>query len=299
MSTSLNKLQQIIAVARCRSFSRAAEELHMSQPALSRSIAAAEARYGFPLFNRMSHGVEVTSAGQDVVEQAQALVQELQVFDSNLRLIGQGKGGRLSVGFAPLLASQLLTRFAADFLRPDSAAQIRVMIRPGRGLLDALKNDEIEVFFFPESHIQDAEDIEIGLVGQVMSGCFVRAGHPLLERRQIARDDLVRYPWLSSVEPHLAPDVPSKARLICDNYHILRETVMTTDAVCICSTDFVAMQLADGSLKEIRVEGLPLGDTRIYMAKLRRRLNSPLASEAISAVRRYLAAGRGGEHLSQ
>lgn len=288
MDLSLGKLQQLVTVARCGSFSRAAEELNISQPALSRSIAGLEARYGFSLFNRMGHGVEVTSAGLQVMERAQALVQELRVFDSNLRLIGQGKSGRLSLGFAPLLASQLLTRFTAQFFTPESEAQLRVMIRPGRGLLEALKNDEIELFFFPESHLQGTEDIEIEPVGQVNSGCFVRAGHPLLERHRITRADLADYPWGSSVEPHLAPDVPSKSRLICNNYHILREAVMTTDLVCICSAEFVAAQLADGSLREIEVQGLRLGQTPIYMAKLRGRMNSPLATEAIRKVRAYL-----------
>lgn len=289
MDLSLGKLQQLVTVARCGSFSRAANELNMSQPALSRSIASLEARYGFPLFNRLGHGVEVTSAGQQVLEQAQALVQELRVFDSNLRLIGQGKGGRLSLGFAPLLASQLLTRFAGEFFGGESEAQLRVMIRTGAGLLDALKSDEIELFFFPESHLEGTEDIETELVGEINSACFVRAGHPLLDLPGITRDDLAQYPWASSVEPHFAPDVPSKARFICNNYHILREAVVATDLVYICSTEFVAAQLADGSLKEIHIEELPVGLTRIYMAKLRGRMISPLASEAIRKVRAYLA----------
>ena len=53
MSVSLGRLQQLITVARCGSFSRAAEELNVSQPALSRSIAALERRYGVQIFNRI------------------------------------------------------------------------------------------------------------------------------------------------------------------------------------------------------------------------------------------------------
>jgi hypothetical protein len=67
MDLSLGKLQQLITVARCGSFSRAAEELPMTQPALSRSIAAIERRYGFAIFNRIGHGVEPTAAAAQVL----------------------------------------------------------------------------------------------------------------------------------------------------------------------------------------------------------------------------------------
>jgi DNA-binding transcriptional LysR family regulator len=289
MDLSIGKLQQLVAVARCGSFSKAAADLHISQPALSRSIAAIEARYGFPIFNRMGHGVEPTAAGAQVIAQAQPLLQTMRVFDSNLRLIGSGRAGKLSLGLAPLLASQLLARFAEEFFTHDNQAQLRVMIRPGRDLLSALQNDEIELFFFPESHLEASPDIEVTPVGAIRATCVVRTGHPLADRADLTLEDAAGFGWASAVDPPFGPEERGEPMLICDNYHVLREAVLATDLICICSTDFVERQLADGSLREISVEGLPLPATTIYLAKLQGRVNSPLALEAIRRMQAYLA----------
>src|SRR3989442_24098 len=140
MSVSLGRLQQLITVARCGSFSRAAEELNISQPALSRSIAALESRYGFPIFNRIGHGVLPTAAGAQVIAQAEPLLQSMRVFESNLGLLATGAAGTLKLGLPPLLASQLLARLASEFFSPQTQVEIRVSIRSGPVLLEEMKN---------------------------------------------------------------------------------------------------------------------------------------------------------------
>ncbi|MBU6267610.1 MAG: LysR family transcriptional regulator [Sphingomonadales bacterium] len=291
MDISLSRLLHMVVVARCGSFSAAAKELNMSQPALSRSIAAIEARYGFRLFNRVGHGVEPTAAGVQVIAQAQPLLQGLRVFDSNLHLFGSGKAGKLAIGVTPLLASALLARFSIDFLTPDGRARLRVAIRPGQDLLSMLRNDEIEICFFPEGHIAPSADLDIAVVGAVMPACIVRDGHPLTRLAQPTLADLAAFPWGSSVEPPFAPAVPSLSGVICDNYHVLRDAVLASDLVCICSEDFVAGELAAGTLRTISIDGLPLRPTTIFVARLSGRIDSPLAVEAIRRMAGYLRPG--------
>lgn len=288
MDLSIGKLQQLVMVARVGSVSKAAIELNISQPALSRSIAAIEERYGFQIFNRMGHGVEVTAAGAQVIAQAGPLLQAMRVFDSNLRLFSSGKAGRLQLGLSPLLASEFLAKLAGEFFTPDTEAQLQVMIYSGADLLEALKSDAIELFFFPETHIEPSVEIDIEPIGQTAPLCVVRKGHPLAKRHKLRVEDLRDFPWASSVAPPIAPELLSPARFICDNYHILREAVLLSDLICICSTAFVSQQLADGSLQAIKVEGLPLPLTTIYTAKLRGRVRSPLAEEAVKRMKAYL-----------
>ncbi len=288
MDLSIGKLQQLVTVARIGSFSKAALELNISQPALSRSIAGIEERYGFQIFNRLGHGVELTAAGAQVIEQAQSLLQTMRVFDNNLKLFGSGKAGTLAMGLSPLLASQVMSRFAVEFVKSTAQAQLQVMIRPGEVLVDALKNDLVELFFFPESYIDTGPEIEMEPIGHIMPAVVVRRGHPLAKRKHLSVEDLSGYPWASSVEPPVDSKVLNAARVVCDNYHILRDAVLESDLVCICSASFVARQLADGSLHEIRVEGLPLPSTQIYLATLSGRVRSPLAEQAVMRMREYL-----------
>jgi DNA-binding transcriptional LysR family regulator len=284
MDVSLGKLHQLVVVARCGTVSQAAAELNISQPALSRSIAAIEARYGFQIFNRSGHGVQPTAAGAQVIALAEPLLEQMRVFDQNLRLFGAGDAGELAFGIAPLLASQLLPRFAAAHVPSGSRARLRVMIRPGADLLAELKRDAIEMFVFPESHIDPGPDLAIERIGTVLPVCVVRAGHPLARQAHVALADLAPFPWASSVDPPAAVAALGGARFTCDNYHVLREATLASDMVVICSSAFVADDLATGALRRIAVAGFDLPPTAIYLATLRGRILSPQAERAVRRI---------------
>lgn len=288
MDVSGEKLRQLVVVAKCGSFSRAAEELHMSQPALSRSIAAIEQRYGFRIFHRLGHGVEPTTAGLQVIAQARPALQALTTFDHNLKSLGAARSGVLSIGFSPLLASQVLAQIAAEFFTADVSAQIRVRIQPGPELLTELKDGAIEAFFFPDRQVQPSDDIEILAVGRFRPVCVVRREHPLAGCKSLTLSDLKTFPWASSVDPPFPADLLSPSRLICDNYHILRETVLLCDLVCIASEAFVSRELANGSLCELEILDLPLAGTDIHIAQLRGRISSPLAHLMVDRMRLHL-----------
>ena len=203
-----------------------------------------ENRYGFQIFNRLGHGIQLTAAGAQVIEQARPLLQSMRVFDDNLKLFGSGRTGTLAIGLSPLLASQLLAEFATDFVRSATDAQLQVMIHPGGTLVDGLKNDLIELVFYPEGYIEITPDLDIQPVGTFMPACVVRSGHPLAERDGITLDDLADFPWASSAGPPITEDVFNPVRFTCDNYHILKEAVLDSDLVCICSQAFIARELA-------------------------------------------------------
>lgn len=290
MTVSLSKLRQLITVARCGSFSRAAEELHISQPALSRSVAAIERAYGFAIFNRIGHGVEPTAAGAQVLAQAGPLLQSMRVFDRNMGLLASGQAGTLKIGIPPLLASQLLASLARGFFTPAAGVDLRISIRSGPALLDELRNDAIEFFLFAETQVEPGPEIEHQVIGAMRPACVVRAGHPLAGRAGLGVGDLSAYPWASSVEPPAMGKLLNPARFLCDNYHVLREAVRMTDLVCICSRDFVAEDLAEGRLCELDIPGFLPQHTPVAMAWLKGRLFSPLAKAAITRITALLEA---------
>jgi len=81
------------------------------------------------------------------------------------------------------------------------------------------------------------------------------------------------------------------ARLVCDNYHLLREAVPWTDLVCIGTRDFVAQDVAEGRLRELRTDGFPPPENHV-LAKLRGRVASPLAVAARVKAHHEFADGR-------
>lgn len=284
MNVSLNKLQQLVTVARCGSFSRAAEDLHISQPALSRSIATIERLCGFPIFNRIGHGVTPTAAGAQVLAQAEPLLQSMRVFGSNMDLLARGEAGSLKIGLPPLLASQMVSQLAREFFGAADEVELRLSIRSAPLLLDELKNDQIEFLVFAETQVDPGPDIALEPIGNIYPACVVRAAHPLAGRRGLTTRDLATYPWASSVEPPAMGNLLNPARFLCDNYHGLRDAVLHTDLICICTRAFVETEITSGQLCELDVPGfLPL-ELPVFAACLSGRILSPLARAALGRI---------------
>lgn len=288
MNLSLMKMKQLVAVAKTGSFSRAAKELHISQPALSRNIADIESHYGIEIFLRHGHGVSPTTAGNQVIDQAERLLRSMQAFDSNLKLLSSGRAGTLTMGMAPLLASQLLANFASDFFSSISKVQVEVTIRPGSMLVEALKQNQIEFFLFPEGYISEDPELQVDPIGHIKPICVVRRDHPLVSRKNLRLEDLKNYPWANSVASPILEKTLKPTQFVCDNYHILRDAVLNSDLICICSSSFIAEELTEGSLREISIKGLPLNQITVYVATQVDRISSTLANSAILKIGQYL-----------
>lgn len=109
-------LRAFLTVADLRHYSRAAEALHVSQPALSKQIASLEASLGARLFERGRHGAELTPFGTAFLPDAQALVRDADALLARAREAGSGKRGRLRVGLC-LSVLSLAPGLIADFRR--------------------------------------------------------------------------------------------------------------------------------------------------------------------------------------
>ena len=94
----LKDMRQFLAVAEERNFTRAAERLHMAQPPLSRQIKALEDEMGAPLFLRTPAGVELTEAGQALLDEVPNLLHLAQRAAERTRRAAQGLTGQLDVG---------------------------------------------------------------------------------------------------------------------------------------------------------------------------------------------------------
>jgi LysR family glycine cleavage system transcriptional activator len=118
-SPSMSELHAFIAVARCGSFTRAAEELCVTQAAISRAIGRLEMHFGQVLIKRSSHRLTLTPAGEAFLEAIRGPVAAVEEASSNL--LAKGNRNRLTLSVVPTLASVWLVPRLADFYRrhPD------------------------------------------------------------------------------------------------------------------------------------------------------------------------------------
>lgn len=105
-------LRSFVTVAELSSFSRAAEELHLAQPAVSQQVRRLERDVGAELFERSTRRVHLTTAGQRLLPRARAILAEIGRAEEEMRLLQAGLIGNVAVGFVGTATYDLLPRVA-------------------------------------------------------------------------------------------------------------------------------------------------------------------------------------------
>lgn len=157
MKATLNQLRYFCVVAELRHFGRAAERLHMSQPPLSRQIAALERDLGTALLERTSKGVTLTAAGERLLADAKHVLQMADQAKRNAVAVGRGEAGRLTVGFTMCAAYSVVPLLVRNFKKrfPRIDLHLREMMPSmlkrdlGEGTIDAAINfpdEDVEAF---------------------------------------------------------------------------------------------------------------------------------------------------------
>jgi LysR family hydrogen peroxide-inducible transcriptional activator len=139
----LDQLRHLTKVAEHGNFTRAAAELNLTQPAISRSIARLEEELGQPLFERHSRQVVLTDAGQAVLVTARQILGMID--DLKARIADDGETGRVRVGAIPTIAPYFLPGLIRRFRDDHPRAQVCVVEETTDKLLQKLSDGEIDV----------------------------------------------------------------------------------------------------------------------------------------------------------
>lgn len=140
----LNALRCFLAVADTLHFGRAAARLHMSQPPLSRRIAALEIELGVILFERSSRSVRLTTAGHDLRTNAARIVDQLHSAADSARACAAGHRGRLQIGFAMYAAWNVLPELVRRYDRQSPAVTLELEETLPKHLQTALSEGAID-----------------------------------------------------------------------------------------------------------------------------------------------------------
>ncbi|UYV39254.1 LysR substrate-binding domain-containing protein [Rhodobacteraceae bacterium D3-12] len=143
MDITLRQLSYFVALTETRHFGRAAEQCHVTQPALSTQIREMEERLGSTLFDRQGRGLALTPAGQAVLRSAQVILNEVEMMQETVRWQG-GLRGQLRLGVIPTVAPYLLP-VALPLLRAaDLSLDLRVREAQTGTLLEDLADGRLD-----------------------------------------------------------------------------------------------------------------------------------------------------------
>jgi DNA-binding transcriptional LysR family regulator len=201
MSIDLKQLKYFLAVAEEKSFSRAAERLHISQPPLSQQIMKLENELGVRLFARTTRSFELTVAGKALMHEAADLLARMRMTIDTIRQIDRGEVGRLRVGivgsamWGPI--PRLLERFQSQF--PRVTWTIHELGPDDQW--EALRARQIDVGFWREPKVDEDQLKNANLRQQL---CFrenvcvaVNQHHPLARKESIALTEIAGEPMLT------------------------------------------------------------------------------------------------------
>lgn len=300
----LRLLRHAIALADHGSFSRAAEHVHLTQPALSRSIQALEASVGATLFERRRGAIEPTEIGRLLLQHARTLDAGARELERDIRLAKGLELGDLRIVAGPWGGSALVGPAIGRLNARHPLLQVRLLVAPWGELASRAREQEVDLVVGELRDIEKLEDFEIAPLSSHDTVVVARSDHPLVRSGAESLQAMFAYPIAG---PRLPADVEQAllARagqsptgragrrpvltIECDSSNVLMDVLEQSDALSFMTRFIIREALRAGRLAE--VPGLHLGmPVRFGVAWLRGRRLSGAAERFIECLRETDAA---------
>lgn len=295
----LRLLHQALILARHRNFARAAEALHLTQPALSRSIASLEAALGERLFDRTRQGVEPTSFGRMLLARAQLLVDDATELERDFRLMRGLELGELRVGAGAYAAELSVGQAAGRLMGRHPQLRVDLTSADVRSLIAALLDRRLDLAVIELSMLDDQTAFATEALPEHGACFFCRAGHPLMQIAQPSLEQVLAYPYVGTRMPqrvaagflqlarvgHVDPGSGDYLPPVkVDSVQVAKEVVLQSDAVGAAPLALLAAEIRTGRLQPLALRADWL-HTRYGFAYLRERQLAPAALAFMAEVR--------------
>lgn len=264
-NVTLRQLKVFEAVARHLSFSRAAEELHLTQPAVSMQVHSLEEIAGLPLTEQIGKKIRLTAAGDEVARQARRVAQQLREAEEALAAMKGAEGGRLLIGVVST-AKYFAPSLLAEFKRRHPGIELRLSVSNRGAVVRQLAENEIDLA------IMGSPPREFDTVAEVFAEhplVFISApDHALAKRRRIAPVTLASEILLiresgsgtrSALERYLEEHKVSAGETMeMGSNETLKQAVMAGLGIAFISEHTIGLELSVKRLAVLDVVGTPV-----------------------------------------
>lgn len=286
---NLRHLEHWLALAETGSFSRAADRLHITQSALSRSIQALEDELGGPLVDRIGKRNELTPLGRSVLAHARRIVHEAVELKQGAAALRQGGIGNLRLGLGSGPGALLMTPWLIEMARHHPGVKVSVVRGPTEWQLQQLRDRALDALVVDVRRVVPAADLCVGPLYDMPAGMLVRCGHPLLALypEGVPFEAVLPYPMASiplssEVARLLVARYGPRANpaewvsLQCEEIPSLLEAVQQTDAVYLGILGAARERLERGDLVQLPMLPRLEASARLGMVTLAGRSELPV-----------------------
>jgi DNA-binding transcriptional LysR family regulator len=284
-------------VADLKSFSKAADDLFITQPTVSGHILSLEQSLSLRLFDRTSREARLTKAGEVFLKYASKILSFRKDLLNALSEFSQGIRGELSLGASTIPGEYLLPKLMGDFKREHPHFVVSLKIADTKEIVQYVLQDMVEFGVIgaklnhPSLHFEKYEEDEIIIVAP--------PDHPMTRRKRVNVEELMKVPWIiredgSGTQMAVEKALRKKGKSL-KQFNVVMEMGSTSSVkegvkaklgLAFISRKATEEELHQGFLSRIDVEGMEPITRQIYIVSHLGRTLSPIGMEFIHFLKR-------------
>jgi DNA-binding transcriptional LysR family regulator len=280
MHITFRQLTVLEAVARNLSFTKAADELHLTQPAVSMQIKQIEESIGLPLFEQIGKKVFLTEAGHEMYNYCRSIQQQLEEAESVIENLKGVKQGKLTIAVAST-ANYFAPRILAAFNKEHESVKINLDVTNREGLLQHLENNDTDVVIMG----RPPSDVEVEAESFMENPLVLIAApeHRLANQSKVSIHELQK-------ETFILREEGSGTRTAIERFFLEKGAELAT-TINMSSNE---------AIKQAVQAGLGLGIVSMHTLELELELNrlSVIKAEGFPILRHWYIVYRKGKRLS-
>lgn len=264
-NATLRQLKVFETVARHLSFSRAAEELHLTQPAVSTQVKQLEGHAGLPLFEQLGKKIYLTPAGTEMLHYARSIISQFREAEEAMVRFKGISGGQLNVAVISA-GDYFFPRLLADFTRRHAGVVLNLAVHNREELLHQLAANltDLAVMVRPPLDMPTVNE-PIAPHPYVI---VAAPSHPLVKKHNIPLSRLAQEPFIvrekgsdtwNSMQEGFAGRLPHlKIAMEITSTETIKQAVIAGMGISFLSIYTVSLELRVGNLAILDVEGFPV-----------------------------------------
>jgi DNA-binding transcriptional LysR family regulator len=190
----LRHLRYFLAVSKALSFTKAAAQLRVAQPALSRQVQALEDEIGVDLLRRSPRGVTLTAEGNLFLEEVDGLLKHADEAVEKVRALARGEYGELHLGYSPVPTAEILPPALAAFRKAVPHVKVFLHDLPSDGLIAGLQSTTLELAIMVRPTGEQAAGVEFESLRIYPACVALNAAHPFARLKSIPLEKVAAEP---------------------------------------------------------------------------------------------------------
>ncbi len=262
---SITHLKTFLTVTKAGSFTRAGNELGLTQPAVSGHIAALEEELGVKLFNRTGRKIVLTDAGALCRQAAKDINARLDELQSDLADLQALKGGMIRIGASKIIGVYMLPKILMAFRDQFPDIELQISIHSAHTIAAQVEDNAYDLAIVGEGDAINPKNIGTKVIGEDEFIIIAPPDHPFAARGTITTEDIAKEPFilsgaltasLQSVRRQLRSHaLRLKSTIEMDEAGAIKRAVEEGAGLAIVSKAVVERELADRRLVALRLEG--------------------------------------------